>query len=303
MNIRLNGQFAVAVPLNEPTGADFQRYEVRVPSQYVKPGYNELTFEPIFIAHKDRCDMVRDEGLVLTVYEDSLLELSSSTVAPQAPDLSRFSQGLWPLTDRVQLYLAQENARYAASALELMALLAQKNRAPLEVALKFSPFQNGHMLAVGSQEMLASFVSKSLPLEPYAWSAKGNHAAVMQSVEGGRVVTAFVAQRSEVMAEALLLMQSKGLWNGMSGQATVINVADGSLLTEPATVKVDFGPAKTLATEIVPSGRLFAALLATILGVAAVAIVLLRQRARRRMLSQAEQLREKVSPSKEPNDE
>ncbi len=250
MNIKLNGQFAVAVPLSEPSGSEFQKYEVRVPAQYVHPGYNQVTFEPVFLAHKDRCDMTRDEGMVLTIYEDSTLELPPASVVPKAPDLERFSQGFWPLQDELRLYLTERDTQTAAAALTFAASIAQKNRAPFEVELRYSPFEAGHMMAIGPSGGLSDFVTKALPLQKYTWSAEGSEAGLLQAVEGRRVITAFLAGDSAVLKKAVRVLDDKGLWNGMSGKAAIVDTVEQTLVTEPATDTVEFGVTSKLTTSV-----------------------------------------------------
>src|SRR5690606_17259281 len=104
-----NGEFAVAVPLNEPSGAEFQAYSVKLPAQFIRPGDNELSFESVFATHKDRCESARDEGLVLTIYEDSTLKLPHPTVLPVAPDLERFARSYWPYDDKLTVHLTERD--------------------------------------------------------------------------------------------------------------------------------------------------------------------------------------------------
>lgn len=250
MTVKLNGQFAVAVPLNEPNGSEFQKYEVRVPAQFIRPGYNVVTFEPIFLAHKERCDMVRDEGMVLTIYEDSTLELPGASTVPRAPDLERFAQGFWPLQEALRMYLTQRDTQTAAAALSFAASVAQKNRAPFEVELRYSPFETRHMMAIGPYGGMADFVTKVLPLRRYTWSAEGSQAGFLQAVEGKRVVTAFLAGDSRVLKKAVQVMDAKGLWNGMSGQAAIVDTVEGTLVTEPATETVEFGMTSKLNVSV-----------------------------------------------------
>lgn len=250
MVVKLNGEFAVAVPLNETSGAEFQRYELRVPAQFVRPGYNTLSFEPVFIQHKDRCDSTRDEGLVLTIYEDSTFELPGATVVPKAPDLARFAAGFWPLQDAMRLYLTQRDTKTAAAALQFASSVAQKNRAPFEVELRYSPFETGHMLAIGPYGGLTDFVAEALPLRRYTWSAEGSQAALLQAVEGKRVITAFVANEPEVLRKAVRVLDDKGLWKGMEGKAAIVDVSEQTLVTEPATETVDFGTVSHLSVSV-----------------------------------------------------
>lgn len=279
LNVRLNGQFAIAVPLNEKGGSEFQKFEIRIPAEFVKPGYNTLTFEPVFLAHKGRCEMLRDENLVLTVYEDSTLELPSATVLPVAPDLARFAQSFWTQEGKLRLYLTQRDTETAAAALSFVGSLAQKNRAPFEIELQYSPFSEGNMLVLGPASPMAEFVNKALPLHRYAYSVQGTNAAFLQAVEGRRVITAFVADRSRTLKEALRVLDSKGLWLGMSGQAAIVDTLEQTLVTEPATTTESFGAMSHLSISL-GNWRRLAALAAVLAGIFAVTFVgLLRRKA------------------------
>lgn len=252
MVVKLNGQFVVAVALNEAQGAEFQSYELRLPAQAIRPGYNTLVFEPVFRGHKDRCDMFRDEGMVLTLYEDSTLELPVATVAPVAPDLRRLAQGLWPYDSKLPLFLSERDTPTAAAALSLASFWAQRNRAPLDVALSFSPM-SGHMLAVGPQSGMPEFMGKALPLGRYSWGAAGGQVAWMQGVDEQRIITAFTAADPSSLSTGLSTQLRKGLWLGMEGQAALLDPEEGALANEPATKTVVFG-----AISRIPSLRLAA---------------------------------------------
>lgn len=291
MTISLNGNFAVSVPLNEPKGAEFTKYEVRLPAQFLRPGYNRLTFEPVFIAQKDRCDMLRDEHMALTVYEDSTLELPRPTAAPVVPDLERFRHGFWPLDDKLRVYLTSNEPMVAGALLEFVSMLAQKNRAPFDVELAYSPFEQGHMLVMGTHSGLADYVAKALPLQKYSWHAAGSHAAIMQSLEGKRVVTAFLARDSAVLKDAIHALNAKGLWNSVSGAAVVIDTEEKAIRVEPAVQTEVFG-LRQQATVSFNDWRWYAggaAALAALFALSFVALLRRRALARQRALADEEQ--------------
>lgn len=282
MIVKLNGQFAVAVPLNEENGAEFQKYEIRLPAQYIRPGYNTLNFEPIFMGHKDRCDVIRDEGMVLTIYEDSTLELPAPTVSPVAPDLERFARGFWPHNDRLRIFLAQRDTQTVAATLNFVASLAQKNRAPFEVELRYSPFESGHMMIIGPLTGAPDFVLGALPLQRHTWSAEGSQAGLLQGVEGKRVVTAFTASQPSVLNSATLLLDSQGLWQSVSGKAAIIDTLEKTIATEPATETVKFGTVLNVSSSFGNWKMLagLAAILAAIFTLAFIRVIKRRVKAR-----------------------
>lgn len=247
MSLYLNGKFAVSVPLNEINGGEFTGYSVNLPAQFIKPGYNVLTFEPVFLSQKERCDMLRDEHMVLTIYEDSTLELPASTVSPKVPDLERFSAGLWSLDSGARVYVTANDVATSAAALEVVALMAQKNRAPFDVEASFEPFNEGHMFVVGPYGGLAQFVADALPLRKYSWSAEGQHVGMLQAAEGKRAITALLGSDAQALKRSVYALGKKGLWNELTGAAVVIDTEENTLKAEPAREQVQFGTSQRIA--------------------------------------------------------
>ena len=243
MVLKLNGNFAASVPLSDPNGTEFSKYEVRIPAQFIRPGYNSLTLEPVFLMHKDKCESARDEHLMMTVYEDSTIELPTASVAPQAPDLKRFAAGLWPLSDTFRMYVPNPDMKTAAATLEFAALLAQENHAPVGMSVQYSPVEAGHMFVLGDQEMITSSIRNVLPLQKYTWTAEGTQAAILQTVQDRRVVTALVAGSGSTVLAAVRALKDHGLWNSLDGKATLIDTADNSVEVEPSDAPVSFGVA------------------------------------------------------------
>lgn len=247
--IKLNGNFAASVSLNEKDGGEFLKYEVAVPAQFIKPGYNSLVFEPIFMGHKDRCDMFRDEHMVLTVYEDSTLELPVASVAPKVPDLERFSQGLWPYQEEIRAYLTSAEASTVEAFLKLVGVMAKKARDPFDIQVSYYPFSQGHMLVVGEYGELNDFVKEALPLKEYSWSAQNSQVAWIQVKESNRVITAYVGEYSEALSKGVELMVDQGYFNGLKGAASLIDTKEIYIKTEPAKNPEDFTATDTLSSS------------------------------------------------------
>lgn len=248
--VKLNGQFATSVPLSSRVGAELTNYIIKVPAEHVRPGLNDLVLQPVFQPVRDRCEQIREESLVLTVYEDSSLELPSPSVAPVAPDLVRLSQSLWPMQEKLRLYLTQQDQQTATATLRFVAMLAQLNRSPFEVEVRYAPYEEGNMMVIGPTSGLAQFVRDALPLQQYAWTAVGSQAGVLQAVEGKRVITAFVANDSAVLERAVYSLGSKGLWNSLAGEASIIDAAEQTVVSHPARKVVAFGRTNRIAQRI-----------------------------------------------------
>jgi hypothetical protein len=289
MAVSLNGNFAVSIPLNEPTGAEFTNYEIRLPAQFVRPGLNQVTFTPVFIGQTQRCDMARDEHMVLTLFEDSTLELPAATQSPVVPDLARFGRSFWPFDQQLRVYLTNAEPASAAALLEFASASAQRNRAPLDVQLRFSPFESGHMLALGTHAGLSDFVARALPLQQFSWHAAGSHAALMQGVEGSRVVTAFLAPDAATLKDATHVLKTRGLWPALEGAAAVIDTQEGTLRTQPAAQVAVFGTRQQAAAYFHDWRWYAAAALAAAALFALSFMALLRQRARARQKTAAQE--------------
>ena len=247
--MKLNGNFAASIPLNEKKGAEFLKYEVALPAQFIKPGYNSLVFEPIFMGHKDRCDMFRDEHMVLTVYEDSSLEIPMSSISPKVPDLERFSQGLWPYEEKIRAYLTSANKLTVETFLKLIGKMAKESRDPFDIEVSYAPYSQGHMLVVGEYGELNDFVKKALPLSEYSWSAQESQVGWVQVKESNRVITAYVGESLEALSKGVDLLTTEGYWQSLKGAASLIDIKENYIKIEPAKNQEDFTASDTLSSS------------------------------------------------------
>lgn len=250
MVVKLNGNFAVAVPLSDTNGSEFSKYEIKVPAQFIKPGFNSLTFEPVFVSQKTKCDASREEQLLLTLYEDSTLELPPPSVAPQVPDLARFKAGMWPMSDKLRVYLTQTDNATATGGLELIAMLAQQNRSPFDLELSFKPFEAGHMVVFGPEGSISDNLRKVLPLQKYTWTAEGSQAAVVQTLSEKRVITAFLANNSDVLRNAVRLLREKNYWAYLDGKAMLIDTREESYQIEQAESKTAISKTEAVSSKL-----------------------------------------------------
>jgi hypothetical protein len=278
MVLKLNGSFAASVPLSDPNGTEFSKYELRIPAQFIKPGFNSLSLEPVFLMHKDKCDLVRDDHLMMTVYEDSTIELPAATVAPRAPDLKRFAAGLWPLNDMFRLYVPNPDMATAAATLEFAALVAQQNHGPVDLSVQYLPVEAGHMFVLGDQELITSSIRDVLPLQKYTWSAEGTQAAMLEAVQDKRVVTALVAGSGATVLAAVRSLRDHGLWASLDGKATLIDTSDNSVEIEQADAPVSFGATSRAGAYITDSRMLIGGALGLALVFAWAFIGLLRRK-------------------------
>lgn len=257
MNILLNGQFATAIALNEEKGGEFNNFEIKLPAEYVKPGLNTITFEPVFLTYKDRCDMHRDEHLILTVFEDSTLELPKETVPVKIPDLKRLAQGFWPYHEKINLVQTSQDGQVAAATLNLVAMLAQKNKAPFDIEVGTN-FERSPVFLIGTEqtspsrtngEVSSDWAKKIEPFHTYSWVARGNHAGIFQTNNENYPMTVFWADTPETLIKAVNALDRKGLWNAMQGQASIIDTQNGLLSVDMPKAQKEIGQSDKLLAQ------------------------------------------------------
>jgi len=104
----------------------------------------------------------------------------------------------------------------------------------------------------------------------------------MQGVQNNRVVTAFTAENAATLTSAIAAMNGKGLWASVEGAAAIVDLTQGTVVHEPATQRIAFGPTQNLALSV-SNWKVLAALTALFAIVFAGAFLrVLRTRAQRR---------------------
>lgn len=232
--ISLNGNFVSAIALNNGHGEEHRAYEVNVPAKFIRAGFNTLSFKPVFVGYKGRCQPLRDDGYMLTLFEDSVLKLPASTENPQAPDLARFSAALWPHHQDVQLYLPAQDSASVVAALVFSAQMSRIARANLDIEVLFDPPVAGHVLIVGPAGAVPPEVMQTLKAAAPNWSAEGQQLGFLQSLEGGRVFTAVLATTGQSIESGLSLMANKGYWFEIYGRSAILDPVSGGVLSSPA---------------------------------------------------------------------
>lgn len=243
----LNGNFVTSVQLSDERGAEIRGYELRVPSEYIRPGLNSISFVPVFIGKKAECDMVRDEGFVTTIYDDSTLQLSSPSKKPSAPDLFRFSKGLWTQDVTFRTYLVSNSSKSIEAYLSIMGLVSQKNKYPLDTEVSYGDFSTGPMVIIGDDKNVNPEIFEQFSISKFNWNSENDNVGIAQTVSKSKnVMTAFFGDVSAIKA-AVPLMQEKGLWNSIEGQDAIIDVSQENITTSPVINTVDTVSASKLS--------------------------------------------------------
>lgn len=172
LNILLNGFFVRGIPLNEPTGASLDGYELRIPASLLRSGRNQLELVPMLVElETDRCQLHQGENLLLTVFGDSTLELPPMSQFTQLPDLELLSRTGFPLTRDPQgadlaIQVAGGSREAAGAAWTLLARLSQISRVPLHRArIGANPdFDDRESIVIGTLDDLDSTLRSAAPL-------------------------------------------------------------------------------------------------------------------------------------------
>lgn len=284
VNIKVNGQFATAIGLSEEGGAEYSNYEVLIPSAAVRPGFNTLSFEPVFIGHVRRCEPLRDENMVLTIFDSSTIEVPRTSKALVVPDLSRFSTSLWPHNEKLQVALLGSDSESVTNAMQVVGSMALKNKGPIDTQFFYEIPRLGHVLVIGSFGRVAGSLQNILPLPArFSWQSGGTASAWMQGQDNQRVLTAFISPSSAHGVEATSQFMRKGFWNAMAGEAVVLDTELGTLDVIPARQAQPFTRAMGLGADL-KDWKLVASASAVLAMVFATALIrLLRRRAKSRL--------------------
>lgn len=237
--MKLNGHFVNSVPLNNVEGQEFTKMEVSLPSEYILPGRNLITFEPVFMTNKEQCGMIRDEHMHLTIYEDSSLELSRATIKPAAPDLARFGLTGWPyVKDQNQLFINIRDNRAYEAMLTTVASLANNAAAPRMWQVTTNQPKDGDYLLIGDNGALDNTIRAGI----LGAMPRGGQLQMAQAVIGEKtktqVVTTITTESVSSLLPVLDAFQKSNQWQKLDGAAAMFNQFDKSIQSVQSPNKV-----------------------------------------------------------------
>lgn len=137
LNVIANGVMHGSIPLNNPDGGLYENYAVTVPAGALKPGWNEIEFQPRMIPANNggQCQPFFNGNLALTVYEDTTIQKFGGDELKQV-DLASISGAGYVFTEKplgrgVAFHLAAKDADTISAAMTLVAKLSQVYNRPL----------------------------------------------------------------------------------------------------------------------------------------------------------------------------
>ncbi|MDQ7990309.1 MAG: cellulose biosynthesis cyclic di-GMP-binding regulatory protein BcsB [Candidatus Dactylopiibacterium sp.] len=283
LNVKVNGAFVSAISLASQEGAEFRDFRLEVPTSVLTPGMNVLHLEPVLMGHKTACDNFRPEQLVVTVFEDSTLELPRRSASPPLPDLARFARTAWPDDQTLRYQLLDLDPLSVAGTLNFFAGMAafQQRIVPLQDVGAVASLES--VLLIGTQKKMQAQGFEQVLKRSYNWQAAGNSVGLMQTVIDKRAITALVGATPEVLARGTEQLNRKGWWGMLAGAASIIDADAATLAVEPAQRLEHIRAESEL-------GSLFSTWQALVLGalvlsviVAALLVFLVRRKAQHRL--------------------
>lgn len=250
MNLTVGGELAGTMALNNAEGAEFTKQEVLIPANMLKPGLNWLKFEPVFIQHGQQCEAKRDDGMLLTVYDDSSVVLPRRTAAPLVPDLSRLVNARWPIGNEATIVLPSADVAGAQALARMSALMALTMRAPFEPKVTSALPAEGDSIVLSRFGELPEALLQSLPTQKYRWSAEGSSAAIMQVASEKAVTTVLTAADFGVLDAVLQHLASKGLWGQIGGEVTLVDANEGITSSQQAAAGKPYNNAITYKSVV-----------------------------------------------------
>ncbi|MER2527930.1 MAG: cellulose biosynthesis cyclic di-GMP-binding regulatory protein BcsB [Candidatus Competibacter denitrificans] len=172
LNILLNGKLVKGIALDNFQGGDFNGYKVEFPLNLVQAGRNKIELVPIMVPSvTDYCDLRQGENLLLTLYDDSSLQLPSASPLAQLPDLRLLTQAGFPFLHDPQgkdlaVRVMGTAPESIAAAWTLLARLAQITALPLHQAqIGFDPdVKDRETIIVGPLDSLEPAQIRALPI-------------------------------------------------------------------------------------------------------------------------------------------
>ena len=171
LNIFLNGYFEQAIKLKGEDGARYRNYQIDIPLRSFEAGENIIEFRSVLPPIvTGECIYVQDENLVITVFDDSSIEIPSVSHYVKLPDLELLGKTGFPFTGApygkaMGIQVRDSTPGSIVSAWQLLAKLAQVAEFPLvDAQISFGALdENLHQIHVGQKNAFnQKFFEKAL---------------------------------------------------------------------------------------------------------------------------------------------
>lgn len=171
LNIFLNGYFEQAIALEGEQGARYRDYQINIPLRSFLPGENTVEFRTVMPpAVTGECLFVQDKNLLVTLFDDSSIEIPAVSHYVKLPDLSLLARAGFPYTGMpygagMGIQVRDASNGSILSAWTLLGKLAQVAQFPLvDATLSFQSLDgNLDQIQIGRKDSFdADYFKKSL---------------------------------------------------------------------------------------------------------------------------------------------
>lgn len=172
LNVLLNGTFENVIHIKDDDGAVFRGYHLRIPLRSLRPGPNEISFQPqLMPLITGECQAIQYDNLLLTLFGDSELEVPAAEHRVLLPDLSLlartgFPYTLWPDGSGVAVEVTGRSEGSVEAAWTLAARMSQILGYPWHGAhFSFSrPDDDLNLIVIGPEGELPKDLVRASPL-------------------------------------------------------------------------------------------------------------------------------------------
>lgn len=173
LSLNVNEQFIASVPLNRPEGGQYRGYVIRLPLDYLHPGRNVLTFNPLLTPlHTAKCELIQTDNLALTLFDTSTIQVPKLMHWVKLPQLSYLFNDGFPLTAQpdfsdTTLMLPRQDRKSLAAALNFIGGISQKTGVlpyRLTFTSKVSEAGGKNILVIGPRGELPLEILNASPL-------------------------------------------------------------------------------------------------------------------------------------------
>jgi hypothetical protein len=173
-NVFVNNQFQTAIRLKDVEGSLHSDHRLYLPMQAFQPGRNEVTLTPAMVPLvSNQCEILQDENLQFTLYDDSEFVLPKALRKARLPSLGLLSQTGFPYSSppdgiETAVFVAGGAPATAEAAWTLMGKMSQISGALLsnvEISSKL-PRSKKSLLVVGPRDEIPPELLAKAPVSP-----------------------------------------------------------------------------------------------------------------------------------------
>lgn len=174
LNVFINQQFQSAIRLKDVEGSLHSDHRLYLPMQAFQPGLNEILLTPRMIPLvSNLCEIVQDDNLQITLYDDSEFVFPKAMRKARLPNLGLFSQTAFPYSappDGIEtaVFVAGRDPETACAAWTLLGKMSQISGALLsntEISSKL-PRSKKSLLVVGPRDEIPPEIVAKAPVSP-----------------------------------------------------------------------------------------------------------------------------------------